>query len=351
MELGVNPEMVVLARESRGLTQQQLSTRIGLEQYELSRTENGYTQSISESVLLKMAKVLEYPKSFFYQEFRVYPLWMNFYRKHKTLSAKELKRIAALINIYRERVRRLLSSADIEYLQIPDFTIGEYGTPENVANAVREYLKMPRGCVENVTELLEQLGIIVIQLDFGIRKFSGASLFIDNNFHILFINKMPPDRQRFTLAHELGHLVMHNAPRPDEPLEKEADRFASEFLMPSKDIKPYLSDLSMEKLANLKLHWRTSMQSILEKAHSLGKITDRQHRNFWMKMSKSGYRLQEPPRLDPPIEQPSLFQELIEFHLSDLNFDVDELGDLILLQESEYSDCYLPQKTRLRLVA
>ncbi len=351
MELGVNPEMVVLARESRGLTQQQLSTRIGLEQYELSRIENGYTQGISDSVLLKMAKVLEYPKSFFYQEFRVYPLWMNFYRKHKTLSAKELKRVAALINVYRERVRRLLKSADIEYLQIPDFTIEEFGTPENVANAVREYLKLPRGCVENVTEIIERLGIVIIELDFGIRKFSGASLFVDNNFHILFLNKMPTDRKRFTLAHELGHLVMHNAPRPDEPLEREADRFASEFLMPSKDIKPYLSNLTMEKFASLKLHWRVSMQAILEKAHSLGRITDRQHRNFWMKMSKSGYRLQEPPALEPPPENPELFQELIEFHLEDLNFEVDDLGDLILLVESEYKNCYLPQKTGLRLVA
>lgn len=343
--------MVVLARESRGLTQQQLSIRIGLEQYKLSRIENGYLQDFPDSVLLKMVRVLEYPKSFFYQEFKVYPLWENFYRKHKTAPAKELKAVAALINVYRERVRRLLSSAEIDYIQIPDFTIEEYGTPEKVAIAVRDYLKMPRGCVENVTKILENFGVIVIELDFGIRKFSGASLFIDNNFHLLFINKMSPDRYRFTLAHELAHLVMHSNPRPDDQLEKEADRFASEFLMPSRDIKPYLSNLSMEKLANLKLHWRTSMQSILEKAYSLGIITERQRRKFWMKMGQKGYRLQEPPRLDPPRETPSLFQELVEFHLEDLNFDVQELADLILLTESEYRDCYLPQKTRLRLVA
>jgi len=351
MEQRVNPEMVVLARESRGLTQQQLATRIGLEQYELSRIENGYLMDIPESVILKMSKALDYPKSFFYQGFRVYPLWENFYRKHKTASAKELKKVAALINIYRERARRLLISADIDYIQVPDFPLEEYGTPEKAAIAVRDHLKMPRGCVENVTEILESFGVIVIELDFGIRRFSGASLFVNNNSYILFINKMPPDRQRFTLAHELGHLVMHNAPRPDDPLEKEADRFASEFLMPSRDIKPYLSNLSMEKLANLKLHWRTSMQSILEKAYTLGTITDRQRRNFWMKMGKKEWRLREPERLDPPREIPSLLQELIEFHLEDLNFDVKELGDLILLDESEYGDCYLPQKTKLRLVA
>lgn len=351
MAQGVNPEMVVLARESRGLTQRQLSTLIGLEQYELSRIENGLLQDIPESVLLKMTKVLEYPKSFFYQEFRVYPLWENFYRKHKTIPRKELKSVDALINIYRERVRRLLSAAEINYIQIPDFPIEEYGTPEKVAIAVRDYLKMPRGFVENITQILEDFGVIVIELDFGIRKFSGASLFIDNNFHLLFINKMPPDRQRFTLAHELGHLVMHSNARPDDPLETEANRFASEFLMPSNDIKPYLSNMSMEKLANLKLHWRTSMQSILEKAYTLGTINERQRRNFWMRMGKKGYRLQEPPRLDPPREIPSLFQELVEFHLEDLNFDVPELADLILLAESEYKDCYLPQKTRLRLVA
>ena len=350
MEQTVNPEMIILARESRGLTQKQLSEQIGIEQYELSRIENGII-GISEFNLQNLAKKLDYPRGFFFQEFEIYPLRMNFYRKHKTLSARELKAVAALINIYRERVRRLLKSVDIEYIQIPDFSVSDFGTPEQVAVAVRETLRLPRGAIESMIEIMENFGVIVIQLDFGIRKFSGASLFIDNNIHLLFLNKMPPDRQRFTLAHELGHLVMHNEPRPDEPLEDEADRFASEFLMPSRDIKPYLNNLTMERLANLKLHWRVAMSAILKKAHTLGKISDRSYRKFWQKMGKRGYRTKEPPHLNPPEEYPTLFQELIDYHLEDLGYKADEVGELIILDESEYNYCYLPKNTRLRLIA
>lgn len=351
MHEGVNPQLIVLARESRGLTQKQLSTKLGLEQSMLSRIENGYVQQIPDDVMNKMSQILQYPIHFFYQEFPVYPLLMNFYRKHKTLSAKELKSIAASINIYRERVRRLLSSVDIDFLPLPQFTVEEYGTPENVARRVREYLKLRRGAVENVTELLEKLGVVVIQLDFGIRKFSGASLFIDNNMQILFLNKMPADRCRFTLAHELGHLVMHNFPRPDEPVEEEADRFASEFLMPSADIEPYLSNLTLERLAHLKLHWRVAMSAILKKAHTLGKISDRTYRKFWEKLGKRGYRLNEPKELEPPQEKPSLFKELIDYHLEDLQFSVEDLSYITLVSPSEFSTCYLPQETSLRLVA
>jgi Zn-dependent peptidase ImmA (M78 family)/transcriptional regulator with XRE-family HTH domain len=350
MEQRVNPEMMVLARESRGLTQKQLSEKIGIEQYELSRIENGIID-ISEVALLELARVLEYPRGFFFQEFEVYPLWMNFYRKHKTLSAREVKAIAALINIYRERVRRLLKSVDIDYVQIPDFSVAEFGTPEEVAVAVRESLRLPRGAIDNMMEAIERFGVIVIQLDFKIRKFSGASLFIDNNLHLLFLNKMSPDRQRFTLAHELGHLIMHSEPRPDDFLEEEADRFASEFLMPSKDIKPYLNNLTMERLAKLKLHWKVAMSAILKKAHTLGKVSDRSYRKFWQKMGKQGYRTKEPPHLDPPLEHPSLFQELVDYHLGDLNYQANDVAELILLEESEYNYCYLPQKTQLRLIA
>lgn len=351
MHEGVNPQLIVLARESRGLTQNQLSTKLGLEQYELSRIENGYVQHISDEIMKNMSRELQYPIHFFYQEFHIYPLQMNFYRKHKTLSAKELKSIAALINVYRERVRRLLKSVDIDYLPLPQFTVEQYGTPENVARRVREYLKQPRGRIESVTELMEKLGVIVIQIDFGIRKFSGASLFIDNNIQILFLNKMPIDRCRFTLAHELGHLVMHNYSIPDDPIEDEADRFASEFLMPSADIAPYLSNLTLERLAHLKLHWRVAMSAILKKAHTLGKISDRTYRKFWEKLGKRGYRLNEPAELEPPPEVPSLFKEIVDYHLNELKFSVDDLAYIAMLEKYDYSTCHLPQKTGLRLVA
>jgi Zn-dependent peptidase ImmA (M78 family)/DNA-binding XRE family transcriptional regulator len=350
MQIRVNPEMIILARESRGLTQKQLAEALKVEQYEISRMESGHFGTILDSKLEILSKLLSYPKNFFQEDFRSYPLWTNFYRKHKGLPQKELKRIDTLMNIYGERINRLMASVDVEYLELKDFLVEDFGSPEEVARIVRQYLRLPRGRIENMTEIIERFGIVIIPYNFINRKFSGASLYA--NTKIMFINEMPPDRWRFTLAHELGHLVMHAFPKPDTPVEEEADRFASEFLMPEADISQHLTFLDLERLASLKLYWKTAMSSILKRANTLGKISDRQYRSFWEKLGKKGVtRLKEPKELEPNSEPPTLLKEIVEFHISDLNFSADELAEKVFLDESEFSTLFLPQKRHLRLVS
>ena len=74
----------------------------------------------------------------------------------------------------------------------------------------------------------------------------------------------PADRMRFTLAHELGHIVMHRFPTIN--MEREADEFAACLLVPTNDIKTYFfaaRKVDLRLLAALKPEWRVSMASLL----------------------------------------------------------------------------------------
>lgn len=94
---------------------------------------------------------------------------------------------------------------------------------------------------------------------------SGLSYKVAGLPPLIFINKnQPVDRYRFTLAHELGHLVMHRAPTPT--MEDEANAFAAELLMPASDIYNDLRNISIEKAAALKPFWRTSMAALFYRA-------------------------------------------------------------------------------------
>jgi Zn-dependent peptidase ImmA (M78 family) len=118
-----------------------------------------------------------------------------------------------------------------------------------------------------------------------------------------------------------------------ENREEEANRFAAEFLMPAHDIELYLDDLSLPKLAALKIQWRVSMAALLKRAQTLATITQTQARNLWIQLSR--YKQREPEELDIPIETPHLYQEIIDVYRHELGYDVLELCNLLRLSEND----------------
>jgi Zn-dependent peptidase ImmA (M78 family) len=348
MNQAINPKMIVLARQARGVTQQELTDYLEIGQGTLSKLETGLGR-VSLNVLEKIVTILKYPREFFYEPLDIYPPGLHFYRKHKTLPQKEQTKLIAAINIQRMHVQKFLISADIDRLAIPEFNVEEYDNPEEIARTVRQYLRLPYGPVENITNLLENSGIIVIHRYVGTRLFSGVSLPTEDAHHIIFLNKdMPGDRLRYTLAHELAHIVMHRIPTPT--MEEEADRFAAELLMPEREIRSHLRDLTLEKLAYLKPHWKVAMSALLQHAQRLGQITERRYRTLWTEMGARGYRLNEPIELDIEREQPLLISELIDLHTSRLKYSFKDLSHLVHLCMDEFIELYIPQRAHLRLV-
>lgn len=335
-----NPEMLIIARKTRGLTQEQLAKRLSIAQYNLSRIENGMLTP-SEDTILKISDVLNYRHDLFFQTDRFLGIGPSivYHRMRQGISVKLLERIEAQINIYRIHVQRLLGSVDIAECKIPSYDLNEFnnGGPQELARAVRASLYIPSGPIKNLVEAIEDAGGIVVFCDFGTKQIDGLSQWIPTLPPLFFINaNIPSDRARFSLAHELGHVIMHKIPRPD--MEAEANFFAGEFLMPSREISPSLQFLNMSKLIDLKLHWKVSMQALIMRAKHLGCVAERNAYYLFAQLSKAGYRTNEP--VDIPKEQPTIMPDIIDAYLKKLKYTESELSELLMIYEDEFKMLY-----------
>lgn len=330
----MNPRMLTLARESRGLTQSQLSKITGIGQPILSKAENGVVPLPPER-LGAVAEALSFPREVF--DWTDEPVGLGpsgfYHRKQSGLGQIALKAIEAEVSLLLMRLRRLEKSVDVEPAnRMPVLDADEY-EPEEAAALVRASWMVPNGPVHNAIELVERAGVVVVRLDLGSLKISGLSVKPPDSLPLIVLNEgMPSDRERFTIMHEVGHLVMHQIPSEDG--EREADRFAAEMLMPGQDIAPYLGGMSIQRAVQLKQYWKTSMASIIRRAHTLGKIDDRKYKSLSVQMSQHGYRKHEPA--EPGREEPTILPGVIEVFREGHGYTDRELARVVGLGLREF---------------
>ena len=338
----VNPDMIVVARESRELTQGQLAAKLSLGQPTLSKYETG-TLVVSDEHLAALAIALEYPEEFFFQQDQV--RWVGsgcmYNRKRQSLTTTEYKRLLARVNVLRLSIWRLLQSVEIEAENhFVRMDLAEYGTPERVANTIRQMWNLPPGPIGNLTRAIESAGGLVMKCEFGTTTLDAFAQWPSGMPPLFFVNRSaPPDRYRYTLAHEIGHTIMHGV--PSATMEREADLFAAEFLMPKREIRPHLArPFTLQKAAELKTHWRVAMSALIRRAHDLGTISPSHDRALMTQMSRHGFRLNEPVSLD--AEEPSIINAVIDVHLHDHGYTLHELSKVALLNERDFVRCYPP---------
>ena len=349
--MNFNPEMLILARESRGLSQSALAEVMSLYQGTISKIEGGLLVPTPE-MCLKLADALDYPPEFMFQEDKIYGFnsTVFFHRKRQALPDRTLRRLHAQINIRRIHLERLLRSAEVDAKnRFERIDTAEYGDRvENIAQIVRASWLIPPGPIRSVIGAIEDAGGFVFEWDFGTRKVDAISEWVEGYPPLFFVNstsEITGDRLRMTLAHEIGHIILHTFPSPT--MEEEANRFAGEFLMPGREIKSSLHRLSIPKLAQLKSHWKVSMQAIIERAYHLGTISPSQRKYLFIQFGRFGYRLREPMETDIPREKPAMLKELIDTHIKELGYSVSDLSELIVMKEPEVRELYIEQRSRM----
>jgi Zn-dependent peptidase ImmA (M78 family) len=130
---------------------------------------------------------------------------------------------------------------------------------------------------------------------------------------------------------------------PSDEQERQADQFASEFLMPARDILASLKGgLDLSRLIDLKAHWRVSMAAIARRAHTLGAVSDWQYRQLNVELSTLGYRTAEPTTVAP--EQPAAVGQLVHDLGSSRELSVTDLAQIAGLLEQEFTDLYLSDR-------
>ena len=342
----VNYRMVTLARESRGLTQSEFAAELGITQGKVSKIEQGLL-AISEQLLEAVSSCLGYPPGFFCLTDSVCAHGINLHRKRAALSKRTLCKIDAHLNICRIHLHKLLGELEISGDGIPEISVNKAVSPEVIAKKLRKLWKVPAGPVENITALLEKAGCVVINCDFDSQLIDGVSSRSADLPPLIFVNKdIPGDRLRFTLAHELGHLVMHSSPTLE--MEDEADAFASEFLMPREEITPLLQHTTLAKLADLKRTWKVSMASLLVRSDHVGAITPRQKQYLWMQLSKAGYRTKEPTQLNIVRENPRLLTLVLDYHLNENGLAKEDIAEMLAINCDEFEKIYMGKQPEER---
>lgn len=322
-EVNFNFRQITLAREYRGYSQSELASAIiGLSQPNLSKFEKGLG-GLSQEILNKIADFLGFPESFFGQKISSVSDFAHF-RKRATISKKKKLSFDSNIKLIGYLIDKMSESLDWPDYMFPSFDIEDGFSPEYIASFIRNKLKIKSmDPVLDIMGKLENNGIIIVEFNPKDESFDGVSFLTDLGTPVIILNKsFSNDRKRFTLSHELGHLIMHitgNQPLSDfRDIEDEANKFAAEFLMPKNEIFNSLVNLKVSYLGELKKYWLSSMASILYRAKSIDAIDKERYIYLNIELSRRGWRKKEP--FDVEIDKARLFETGLEMHRNELGY-------------------------------
>ena len=342
-------EVLEVLRRARGLTQEDLRLKVGLTQGAMSRYETGQ-RTPDDDVVQRLADALEVTPRFLTRDHAVRgALAVDAHmRRQRTTKASVWRHLEARLNKHRLHLSALFEEVSLRAeAQVPTFDPIDT-SPAEAALMVRAQWRMPVGPVRNLTRWLEAAGCVVLEEDFGTPRIDGMSQWIDDHPVMLVNSAAPTDRKRLTLAHELGHLVLHNGLATEEP-EREANEFAAEFLMPTHVIRPDLRPATLGRLKDLKQVWGVSMQALAEKAHRLQVMTAAERTAFYKALNARGWKTTEPGSEFLAPETPELVAT-IGRALRSKGLAEEEIADLAGFAEDSKDNPLAQQGRRLHAV-
>lgn len=314
------------AREARGLSIEQLRKIIGVSRRSISAYEN--EESIPRiEILSKIADTLRFPINFFVADFQDPELASVFYRSFASATKSDRKQ-----NEYKLKWLKHIADYFSEYFDLPEVNVPQFDLPlyineeieeqiEKFSVSVREQFGLGLGIIPNIVQLLENNGVIIAKNNTHSDRIDAFSEWRSDSRPFIFLGSIKSAvRSRFDAAHELGHLVFHSKLDTETVeeniriIEKQADKFASAFLMPERTfVNDFGYYLSFEKMVQLKQKWKISVAAMAMRAAQLNLITESQSRNFWVSYSRKGYRTKGEPLDDILIsEQPKMLQECLK---------------------------------------
>ena len=307
-----DPNRLRLARESRGLKQNELALRLGVQPAAVSQYEHGRSRP-SAPTLTAIALALHFPVAFFARvEDRSAP--HSFFRSLRSTTVTDRKQAEATTELLFELTMALERHVHLPVLDLPALPISSSRSPSDIARKVRDHWGVPDGPIRNVVRLLEQRGVIVARTLRGNDAIDAFSRpFRSRPIVVLAADKKDRARSRFDAAHELGHLVMHPTDVGSvREVEDQAHAFASEFLMPADEIRSQLPvRLDWDRLVKLKFRWGVSLKALLMRARTLGVMPQGAYVRALKLYSGKGWGKGEPGDLGPP-ETPRLLQKAVE---------------------------------------
>jgi len=325
------PTTLQAARLAQGLSLSSLAARCGVSAPTLSRLENG-TRQATDDEATAIAVALTVPLAALCRSLVSERLGLSgfYHRKLSRAGSRAVGKVENQCLLDVVAIRELLGMVD---LKIPESVLSIHlddakGDPEHAAHMVRSAWNVPRGPIANICEVVEKAGCMVIHSDFGIPEMDAMYQKVRGVLPIFWINSRKPlERVRWNVAHELGHLILHEeAPIDNRLAEDQANGFAAAFLLPRAEFRGECPNrLGIPELVEMKRRWRCSMVAIARRAYNVGKITEQQYTNLAIELSKRGWRTQEPYPIEG--ETPTLLARAVRDCLTTCQFTEEELAE------------------------
>ena len=342
-----NGDRLKTARTYRGLTVAELAEKLGLQRQTVSMYENNKICSPDYSTIQKMGDELGFPTEFFLQSNTIaIKTGSTYFRSLLTTTKKYRSEQIERINFI-----GLLYSFISEYINFPEPKLPEYNgnNPEEAAMLLRSSWRLGERPIDNLIYLVEQNGVLV-------SSFSAESNYIDAFSQLLDIdhksryligysdNKTTAARIHFDIAHELGHILLHEWSEDVEALSKDefkevenqAHHFAGAFLLPR---DTFLQDLGtygnyLDYYCELKRKWKVSISAMIRRAYTLGAITQFSYQQLMRTMQKRGIKKFEPLDETLVTSEPALLAAAVNMLLEQNVFSSREFVETLA---AEYS--------------
>jgi Zn-dependent peptidase ImmA (M78 family)/DNA-binding XRE family transcriptional regulator len=308
-----NPSRLSLARRRRGFSKTDLAAAIGVTADTVRRYELGTPIPLEKIGLI--AKTLNFPEEFFFGPDVDEPRRDN--ASFRGMASKSGKVMDAA-----------LASGAFAYL-LDDWISKSYDrpephlldlqgeTPETAAMLVRQHWGLGEKPIKNMVQLLEVNGVRVFSLAESNKEVDAFSLWRDGIPYVFLNRFKSAERSRFDAAHELAHLCLHrhggaSSTKLNSEIEKEANQFASSFLMPMGDVKAVCGShlYGVDSLIDYKRRWGVSVAALNYRLSDLGLIGHGKATSNYVELSRRGWLKSEPFGL--AREQSTILQDIVD---------------------------------------
>lgn len=341
---------IMRARQLNGLTVQELGEMVNCSKQAISHYENGNRVPDSKTLLL-LAKVLNLEPDYFVNDCNVKFSLQNLnFREGMFLSSHQREEIesvtSSMLNDYLEL--ETIAKEFVEFNNpLEDLIIKSTSDAEKAAKQLRKKWKLGDGPIYNISNLLERKGIRIIKIDFGYKyNHEGLSGWAENKkIPVIVLNSRKQDtsRVRFTILHELGHLLLVMCDKLDlDKIERICDAFAGAVLLPAEilllEFGRNRTSISMPELKRIKELYGMSISAIMVRA----KVTNLIDWNAYEKWKKSDFSEVDFGQFQG-TEEPQKFEQMLYRCLSEKKIGFDKAAKLARRDEEEFRQIYKQQ--------
>ena len=284
------------ARVMRGLSMDALCALMNNEitKQTVSKYEKGKMMPGSANLIL-LSNALGVPVDYFFRE------------KSCTISAVEFRKKARLGVRKVESIKEEIRDSLEKYMEIEEICdlrsrfenpvgmieVSEKGDVRKVVEKLKAAWNLGDDAIFSAVDLLESHNVKVLQIDVDDDAFDGLSGYVNDNHELPFVvvrKGNSVERKRFTLLHELGHIVMNFvADLAQDTVEHLCHFFASEMLISTQRFVELIGErrpfISLKELKAIQEDYGISVEALMYKAKDLGVISEGRFRSFCIRRS------------------------------------------------------------------